>query len=127
MASFLAYGQTGSGKTHTVSGIIRALSKDLFNISDTVIHLSFIQILGNNITDLLLDKDDDDDDDTGGVSVMEDKFGKINIVGAREIMISDSQEFLFNTEAALSRRNTSSTLKNDTSSRSHAVCRIRYQ
>ena len=124
MASFLAYGQTGSGKTHTVSGIIRALSKDLFtNISDTVIHLSFIQILGNNITDLLVD----DDDDTGGVSVLEDKFGKINVVGATEMMISDSQEFLFNTEAALSRRNTSSTLKNDTSSRSHAVCRIRYQ
>ena len=124
MASFLAYGQTGSGKTHTVSGIIRALSKDLFtNISDTVIHLSFIQILGNNITDLLVD----DDDDTGGVSMLEDKFGKINVVGATEMMISDSQEFLFNTEAALSRRNTSSTLKNDTSSRSHAVCRIRYQ
>jgi len=42
-------------------------------------------------------------------------------------MITDKDQFLNITREALERRSTSTTLKNDTSSRSHAVCRIRFE
>ena len=68
----------------------------------------------------------EDENDNSLVSVMEDKFGKIKVVGVKETSITSGDQFLSVTRAALARRTTSTTLKNDTSSRSHAVCRIRY-
>ena len=98
------------------------MSKDLFNNQpDLAIHLSFIQILGNTVTDLMVDNGNDNTK----VSVMEDKFGKIKVVGVKEMTMTSGDHFLSATSAALARRTTSTTLKNDTSSRSHAVCRIR--
>ena len=75
-----AYGQTGSGKTHTVMGIIEMLAEDIFTKKEghTRLHLTFTQLLGNTMTDLLAEEGEET------VSVMEDKFGKINMVGARE-------------------------------------------
>ena len=120
VATMFAYGQTGSGKTHTVVGVMDRLAGDLFTDSsaDQQLHVSFIQLLGNAATDLL-------GDTSGSVGIMEDKFGKITMVGAQETRLQSSQHFLEVTRAALGRRTTSTTFKNDTSSRSHAVCRIR--
>ena len=120
VATMFAYGQTGSGKTHTVVGLMDRLAGDLFTDSsaDLQLHVSFIQLLGNTATDLL-------GDTSGSVGIMEDKFGKITMVGAQETRLQSSQHFLEVTRAALGRRTTSTTFKNDTSSRSHAVCRIR--
>ena len=120
VATMFAYGQTGSGKTHTVVGVMDRLAGDLFTdtSADLQLHVSFIQLLGNAATDLL-------GDTSGSVGIMEDKFGKITMVGAQETRLQSSQHFLEVTRAALGRRTTSTTFKNDTSSRSHAVCRIR--
>ena len=118
-----AYGQTGSGKTHTVSGMINLITDDLFDksITNISLHVSFIQLLGNSVSDLMTD------DNTTSLSIMEDKFGKICMAGATEKTITDKDQFLNITREALERRSTSTTLKNDTSSRSHAVCRIRFE
>ena len=84
------------------------------------LHATFIQLLGNNMTDLLAEEDSE-----VSVSVMEDKFGKIQIVGAREDTITRPEEVLELARTAMARRSTATTLKNDTSSRSHAVIRKR--
>lgn len=61
------------------------------------------------------------------VSILEDSFGVIQLAGAQE-KFSDSVDGLLGhiQEAALSRL-TESTLKNDVSSRSHSICRLRIQ
>ena len=103
-----------------MTGIIERLAEDLFiKMEDHIqLHLSFIQLLGNNMTDLLAEEDSE-----SSVSVMEDKFGKIQMVGAREDTVSRPEEILELAKTALARRSTAATLKNDTSSRSHAVIR----
>ena len=99
-----------------MTGIIERLAEDLFIKKENHIklHLSFIQLLGNSMTDLLSE---------ANVSVMEDKFGKIQMVGAREDTVTRPEEVLELARTALARRSTAATLKNDTSSRSHAVIR----
>ena len=57
--------------------------------------------------------------------VGENKFGKCEIQGAQEVEISSPEQFLELNELAAKNRVTVSTFKNDTSSRSHAVCKIR--
>eukprot|EP00090_Calanus_glacialis_P042485 TRINITY_DN7534_c0_g1_i1.p1 TRINITY_DN7534_c0_g1~~TRINITY_DN7534_c0_g1_i1.p1 ORF type:complete len:615 (-),score=149.64 TRINITY_DN7534_c0_g1_i1:167-2011(-) len=125
ISTIFAYGQTGSGKTFTISGILDKLGVDLFNRKDgkeddgLKLHLSYIQLLGNVASDLL--------DDNTKVDILEDKFGKVNIVGAKEEEITNTEDFMNLITIAANHRSTSTTMKNDTSSRSHAVCRIRLE
>jgi kinesin family protein 2/24 len=56
---------------------------------------------------------------------MEDAFGESQLVGAVEEKPSTAEELLLHIERSMSFRKTAPTLKNDSSSRSHAVCRIR--
>jgi kinesin family protein 2/24 len=56
---------------------------------------------------------------------MEDSFGESQLVGAVEQKPATSAELLELIERSMSFRKTAATLKNNTSSRSHAVCRIR--
>ena len=122
----IAYGQTGSGKTHTMTGILQRLSRDLNQMDDKRLYISFIQLLGNNVTDLLVDMDNYNNNNSK-ISILEDKFGKINLKGATELFIYDTNAFTKLTNDAMSRRSTSKTLKNDNSSRSHAVCILRFE
>ena len=57
--------------------------------------------------------------------VGENKFAKVEIQGAKEVEVQSPEEFLKLNQIAAENRTTVSTFKNDTSSRSHAVCRIR--
>src|SRR3954453_18398654 len=56
---------------------------------------------------------------------MEDSFGESQLVGAVEQKPSTSQELLSLIEQSMKFRKSAPTLKNDTSSRSHAICRVR--
>ncbi len=51
----------------------------------------------------------------------------MNIVGATEVEVTSGAELTALLEQAAQYRLTAATFKNDTSSRSHAVCRIRYR
>lgn len=64
-------------------------------------------------------------DPSQGVTIGENKFGKVEIRGATEVEVTSPEQFAQLNETAAKNRNTASTFKNDTSSRSHAVCRIR--
>jgi len=122
-STILAYGQTGSGKTFTISGILDMLVKDLFKRRDAnnsmKLYLSYIQLLGNNASDLLRE--------SAKVDILEDKFGKVNILGAKEEEVTSEEHFIKLIEIAANERSTSTTMKNDTSSRSHSICKIRVQ
>lgn len=56
---------------------------------------------------------------------MEDGFGVVQLVNSKEYKIESSEEFLSLIERGAKMRKTEETEKNHTSSRSHALCRIR--
>lgn len=58
------------------------------------------------------------------VSVFEDTFKEVKFVGAIEIQISTAEDLIQLIDEANTHRATASTEKNDTSSRSHAICRV---
>jgi len=131
----LCYGQTGSGKTFTITGIEEYLAVDLFKKMDRIINdmqlntletynnrpfeikVSFFEILGNRCYDLLNNKEE--------IFILEDKFRNMTIKGVQEFDCLTSDDLLKYINIGFSHRKTHATLKNDTSSRSHAICQIR--
>ncbi|KAH7310490.1 P-loop containing nucleoside triphosphate hydrolase protein [Stachybotrys elegans] len=83
------------------------------------VFLSVVELVGNSAFDLLADR--------RPVALLEDTLGAIRVAGGEERHVKDEASLLALIEAAASLRRTASTQKNDTSSRSHAICRIRLQ
>jgi len=79
--------------------------------------LAIIDLAGNAAFDLLSDRKP--------ISLLEDAAGVTQMVGANEHQIKNKQEIKSLIDHANSFRRTAPTLKNDASSRSHAICRIR--
>ncbi|KAK4166877.1 kinesin-like protein Klp59C [Cladorrhinum sp. PSN259] len=122
VATLFAYGQTGSGKTFTVSGLERHVADTLLDGSlegERSIYICIIELAGQTAYDLLNGRRQ--------ISVLEDSFGTTQLAGALEHQISSKPALLEYIDAAAALRATSPTLKNDTSSRSHAICRIRIE
>ncbi|KAL5339414.1 P-loop containing nucleoside triphosphate hydrolase protein [Aspergillus crustosus] len=120
--TLFAYGQTGSGKTFTVSGLERLIASSLFKVnqeSQRKIHISFVELTGNSAYDLLNDR--------APFQILEDAFGETQLAGAVEKHVSDSTHLLELIDKAASFRRTAPTAKNDGSSRSHAICRLRIE
>ena len=61
------------------------------------------------------------------ISILEDSLGITQMAGAQELQVNDKNTLLGLIEAAAALRRTAPTLKNDTSSRSHAICRLRFE
>ena len=59
------------------------------------------------------------------IQVLEDSLGVTQLVGALEHQVENKESLLGYIESAASFRKSAQTLKNDDSSRSHAICRIR--
>ncbi|KAJ5971515.1 uncharacterized protein N7479_001433 [Penicillium vulpinum] len=120
IGTLFAFGQTGSGKTYTISEVERLLAETLFDgawATQRKLHVSMFELAGNSAYDLL--------DSRAPFSILEDSFGNTQLVGAQELAINSKSEFLALIEKATSFRQTAGTEKNDGSSRSHAICRIR--
>ncbi|XP_043804697.1 kinesin-like protein KIN-4A isoform X2 [Manihot esculenta] len=150
-ATVLAYGQTGSGKTYTMgtnfkdgcqTGLIPQVMNALFNKIETLkhqtefqLHVSFIEILKEEVKDLL---------DTVSVSksvavnghgkvavpgrpsiqIRESSNGVITLAGSTEVAVSTIQEMAGCLEQGSLSRATGSTNMNNQSSRSHAIFTI---
>ncbi|KAG9390526.1 Kinesin motor domain [Carpediemonas membranifera] len=116
-AVLFAYGQTGTGKTYTVNAITKLMAQDLFNaLSPTQkVVVSFVEILGDAAYDLPSHRP---------VRIMEDKFSSVVLDGCDTRDCPSPEAFLEMSETALAHRRTVATLKNDTSSRSHALTKI---
>ncbi|KII93427.1 hypothetical protein PLICRDRAFT_100491 [Plicaturopsis crispa FD-325 SS-3] len=150
----LAYGQTGSGKTWTMEGIESRIARDLFEsarvvgkrlrtseggpdspeggtdrLEDGVFEFSvtFLELLGRHAVDLVEPRTEVDAQGNPvrkEVAVHEDKVGDVR---PRLIStpVSSSEELQSLITASLLHRRTSATLRNATSSRSHAMLTIR--
>lgn len=81
------------------------------------VYMTIIDLAGNAAFDLLNERTP--------ISLLEDSFGVTQMVGAGEYQVHDNEEMKDLIEHATSFRRTAPTLKNDASSRSHAICRIR--
>ncbi|KAK1757109.1 hypothetical protein QBC47DRAFT_342142 [Echria macrotheca] len=122
VATLFAYGQTGSGKTFTVSGLEKHVADTLIDGSldgERKIHVCIIELAGQLAYDLLNNRKQ--------ISVLEDSFGTSQLAGALEHAVTDKPTFLELIERAAALRRTVATQKNDSSSRSHAICRIRLE
>ncbi|KAI7772882.1 hypothetical protein LA080_014628 [Diaporthe eres] len=122
IGTLFAYGQTGSGKTFTVSGlekmVVRALMEDDV-LDKNRIFITVIELAGNSAYDLLNSRKP--------ISILEDSFGVTQLARAQEHEAKSTDDVLGLIETATSFRRTQSTQKNDVSSRSHAICRVRIQ
>lgn len=125
-ATVFAYGQTGSGKTYTMSGIEGMVANDVFKLlgndhsststDDTVVFVSFFEIYGGRIQDLLNNRQ--------RLKVLEDGRGEVVVTGLMEFEAKNPKHLLDFIESANKKRTTHATEANDTSSRSHAICQI---
>ncbi|XP_024019524.1 kinesin-like protein KIN-4A [Morus notabilis] len=148
----LAYGQTGSGKTYTMgtgskdgsqTGLIPQVMNALFSKIETLknqtefqLHVSFIEILKEEVRDLLdsvsLNKVENGNGHAGRVTVSgrqpiqirETSNGAITLAGSTEIFVRTLQEMSTCLEQGSLSRATGSTNMNNQSSRSHAIFTI---
>ncbi|XP_059648372.1 kinesin-like protein KIN-13A isoform X2 [Cornus florida] len=123
-ATCFAYGQTGSGKTFTmqplplraVEDLLRLLHQPTYRSQRFKLWLSFFEIYGGKLFDLLSDRKK--------LCMREDGRQQVCIVGLQEFEVSDVQivkEFIDRGNAA---RSTGSTGANEESSRSHAILQL---
>ena len=121
MVTIFAYGQTSSGKTYTMKGIQESSVRQLFQLKDQILpesllKVSFYEIYGGNCYDLLNEK--------AKVQILEDKNNNVVIQGLVEEEVHNENDLLNKIAFAFDQRTTHSTIANDTSSRSHAICKI---
>ncbi|KXX79904.1 Kinesin-like protein Klp59C [Madurella mycetomatis] len=122
IGTMFAYGQTGSGKTFTVSGLERHVAETLMDgplDGKRDIYISIVELAGQTAYDLLNARKQ--------ISVLEDSFGTTQMAGVLEHHVADKDSLLDFIEAASSLRRTATTFRNDSSSRSHAICRLRFE
>ncbi|TKY75035.1 Kinesin protein FRA1 [Spatholobus suberectus] len=151
-ATVLAYGQTGSGKTYTMgtgfkdgcqTGIIPQVMNVLFSKIGTVkhqidfqLHVSFIEILKEEVRDLLdsssLSKPETANGHAGKmtspgkppIQIRETSNGVITLAGSTEVSVATLKEMATCLEQGSLSRATGSTNMNNQSSRSHAIFTI---
>ncbi|XP_071724026.1 kinesin-like protein KIN-4A [Rutidosis leptorrhynchoides] len=148
----LAYGQTGSGKTYTMgtgfrdgfqTGLIPQVMNMLFakieklkNQTEFQLHVSFIEILKEEVKDLLDSVSGSRSATTNGhngkvalpgkspIQIRESSSGVITLAGTKEVAVSSLQEMANCLEQGSLNRATGSTNMNNQSSRSHAIFTI---
>ncbi|EKX36831.1 hypothetical protein GUITHDRAFT_89903 [Guillardia theta CCMP2712] len=136
-----AYGQTGSGKTHTMEGKIRAGKQDeqrgvvprcmerLIELRNEMqkrdwsinLQCSCLEIYNEVIRDLLCDKEDA----SKKLEIKHDKStGDVVVTNLTQLPVQSEEEIYRIIQSASRRRETASTVRNATSSRSHSVLQL---
>lgn len=122
--SCFAYGQTGSGKTHTMignskePGVYLLAAEQLFNIRDFfykgfVVKVSYFEIYCGKLFDLLNGREQ--------IIAREDNKQNIQIIGLSKVVVRGAAEIAEMISKGNQLRITSTTGKNNESSRSHAI------
>ncbi|CAA2983189.1 kinesin KIN-13A [Olea europaea subsp. europaea] len=123
-ATCFAYGQTGSGKTYTMKPLPLRAAEDLVRLLHQPVYrgqrfklwLSFFEIYGGKLFDLLSDRKK--------LCMREDGRQQVCIVGLQEFEVSDVQLVMDYIERGNASRSTGSTGANEESSRSHAILQL---
>lgn len=123
-ATCFAYGQTGSGKTFTMQplplraaeDLVRLLHQPVYKKQKFKLWLSFFEIYGGKLFDLLGDRKK--------LCMREDGRQQVCIVGLQEFEVSDVHIVKEYIERGNAARSTGSTGANEESSRSHAILQL---
>ncbi|KAF8017225.1 hypothetical protein BT93_H2424 [Corymbia citriodora subsp. variegata] len=123
-ATCFAYGQTGSGKTYTMQplplraaqDLVRLLHQPVYRSQRFKLWLSYFEIYGGKLYDLLSDRKK--------LCMREDGRQQVCIVGLQEFEVSDVQIVKEYIERGNAARSTGSTGANEESSRSHAILQL---
>ncbi|XVE65608.1 hypothetical protein DITRI_Ditri08aG0014000 [Diplodiscus trichospermus] len=123
-ATCFAYGQTGSGKTFTMQplplraaqDLIRYLHQPVYRNQRFKLWLSYFEIYGGKLFDLLSDRKK--------LCMREDGRQQVCIVGLQEFEVVDVQIVKEYIERGNAARSTGSTGANEESSRSHAILQL---
>ncbi|EKX47556.1 hypothetical protein GUITHDRAFT_69382 [Guillardia theta CCMP2712] len=127
-ASCFAYGQTGSGKTHTMMGnpeqpgLYFLAADEIFTLkkekgySDLTVWVSFFEIYGGKLYDLLNDR--------RKLVARADAKQVVNIVGLQETEVKSVAHLMDALNVGHEARSTAATGANLDSSRSHAVLQV---
>ncbi|XP_073109094.1 kinesin-like protein KIN-13B [Elaeis guineensis] len=122
-ATCFAYGQTGSGKTYTMQPLPLKASQDILRLmKDTYcnqgfqLFVSFFEIYGGKLFDLLNDR--------RKLCMREDGKQKVCIVGLQEHRVSNVDAIGELIEKGNATRSTGTTGANEESSRSHAILQL---
>lgn len=114
----LCYGQTGSGKTFTTSGLMKLFAQDVVPYLEShVISMCVVEVQSVANLDLL---------NSTPIQVVEDPSGEIHLLGATEYPIESSRHMLELISSAAAARSTKATGRNEQSSRSHMIVRVRF-
>ncbi|KAL2922899.1 Kinesin-like protein KIN-13A [Bienertia sinuspersici] len=123
-ATCFAYGQTGSGKTFTMKPLPIRAAEDLLRLLHQTVYrnqrfklwLSYFEIYGGKLFDLLCDRKK--------LCMREDGRQQVCIVGLQEFEVRDVQIVKDYIERGNGARSTGSTGANEESSRSHAILQL---
>ncbi|KAL5097988.1 hypothetical protein RYX36_002315 [Vicia faba] len=123
-ATCFAYGQTGSGKTYTMQplplraaeDLVRQLHQPVYLSQKYKLWLSYFEIYGGKLFDLLSDR--------RKLCMREDGRQQVCIVGLQEFEVFDVQIVKDFIEKGNASRSTGSTGANEESSRSHAILQL---
>ncbi|CAI0626882.1 unnamed protein product [Linum tenue] len=123
-ATCFAYGQTGSGKTYTMQPLplraaqdmVRLLYQPVYRSQRFKLWLSYFEIYGGKLFDLLSDRKK--------LCMREDGKQQVCIVGLQEFEVLDVQIVKEYIEKGNAARSTGSTGANEESSRSHAILQL---
>lgn len=136
-ATLFCYGMTGSGKTYSMAGIHGRMPADLFEMMSSspavtslggkkAVCFSAFDFLGKRCFELLpADFAREGPSQKKEVFLRDDADGTTHVCGVAELMAYDPEALQGLLHAAVSRRETSATAANATSSRSHAVYLLR--
>ncbi|KAL9232798.1 hypothetical protein vseg_007864 [Gypsophila vaccaria] len=123
-ATCFAYGQTGSGKTFTMKplpiraaeDLVRLLHQPVYRNQRFKLWLSYFEIYGGKLFDLLCDRKK--------LCMREDGRQQVCIVGLQEFEVCDVQIVKEYIEKGNASRSTGTTGANEESSRSHAILQL---
>ncbi|WOH12995.1 hypothetical protein DCAR_0832504 [Daucus carota subsp. sativus] len=123
-ATCFAYGQTGSGKTYTMQplplraaeDLVRILHQPTYRNQKFKLWLSYFEIYGGKLYDLLTDRKK--------LCMREDGRQQVCIVGLQEFEVLDVHIVKEYIERGNASRSTGSTGANEESSRSHAILQL---
>ncbi|KAL6133235.1 hypothetical protein ACLB2K_065472 [Fragaria x ananassa] len=122
-STVFAYGATGSGKTYTMQGTDEMLGLmplamstilSMCQCTGGTAEISYYEVYMDRCYDLLEVKSQE-------ISVLDDKDGRIHLMGLSRVPIKSMQEFYEALSCGIQRRKTAHTGLNDVSSRSHGV------
>eukprot|EP00941_MAST-03F_sp_MAST-3F-sp1_P004340 g4340.t1 len=112
----IVFGQTGTGKTYTLTAIARlAVTEILQSVTKELVTISVVEIAGDTVTDLTTSKK---------IVLRSSKCGSTNLIGIKENVVNNCEDAVKLLDTVFLARSTHSTEMNDTSSRTHLVCRV---